>query len=146
MADVLNQDSGGKGFAPEEMFTGSKHRKRLNQWLATGICGNDITSSCLYVSAIAAVFAGVLTPLVLLLVVGVLYLYKKVYIEVVEALPLNGGTYNCLLNCTSKFAASMAACMPPLITSSEMNPAGPLWSSISIPIRKAMKVKTLKRA
>ena len=29
----------------------------------------------------------------------------------VEALPLNGGTYNCLLNCTSKFAAAMAACM-----------------------------------
>jgi len=111
MAEVVNQDKGADAFVPEEMFTGSKHRKRLNQWLATGICGNDITSSCLYVSAIAAVFAGVLAPLVLLLVVGVLYLYKKVYIEVVEALPLNGGTYNCLLNCTSKFAASMAACM-----------------------------------
>jgi hypothetical protein len=37
--------------------------------LATGICGNDITSSCLYVSAIAAVFAGALAPVVLLLVV-----------------------------------------------------------------------------
>jgi amino acid transporter len=79
--------------------------------LATGICGNDITSSCLYVSAIAAVYAGVLAPLVLLMVIGVLYLYKKVYTEVVEALPLNGGTYNCLLNCTSKFAAALAACM-----------------------------------
>ncbi len=45
------------------------------------------------------------------MVVGVLYLYKKVYTEVVEALPLNGGTYNCLLNCTSKFAAALAACM-----------------------------------
>jgi amino acid transporter len=83
----------------------------LNQWLATGICGNDITSSCLYVSAIAAVYAGVLAPVVLLLVIGVLYLYKKVYTEVVEALPLNGGTYNCLLNSTSKFAAALAACM-----------------------------------
>jgi amino acid transporter len=83
----------------------------LNQWLATGICGNDITSSCLYVAAIAAVFAGVLAPLVLLLVGLVLYLYKKVYTEVVEALPLNGGTYNCLLNCTSKFSAAVAACL-----------------------------------
>jgi amino acid transporter len=83
----------------------------LSQWLATGICGNDITSSCLYVSAIAAVYAGVLAPVVLLMVVGVLYLYKKVYTEVVEALPLNGGTYNALLNCTSKFAAAVAACM-----------------------------------
>lgn len=93
----------------ELFFTEPK--KRLSQWLATGICGNDITSSCLYVSAIAAVYAGVLAPVVLLMVVGVLYLYKKVYIEVVEALPLNGGTYNALLNSTSKFAAALAACM-----------------------------------
>ena len=93
----------------ELFFTEPK--KRLSQWLATGICGNDITSSCLYVSAIAAVYAGVLAPVVLLMVVGVLYLYKKVYTEVVEALPLNGGTYNALLNCTSKFAAAVAACM-----------------------------------
>lgn len=95
----------------DELLVGHSQKKRLNQWLATGICGNDITSSCLYVSAIAAVFAGVLAPVVLLMVVVVLYLYKQVYTEVVEALPLNGGTYNCLLNCTSKFAASMAACM-----------------------------------
>ncbi len=95
----------------EELLLGSDHKKKLNQWLATGICGNDITSSCLYVSAIAAVFAGVLAPVVLLLVAFLLYLYKKVYTEVVEALPLNGGTYNCLLNSTSKFAAALAACM-----------------------------------
>jgi amino acid transporter len=94
-----------------ELFSGSSPKKRLNQWLATGICGNDISSSCLYVSAIAAVFAGVLAPVVLLLVVFLLYLYKKVYTEVVEALPLNGGTYNCLLNSTSKFAAALSACM-----------------------------------
>ena len=96
---------------PGELFLGSSPEKRLNQWLATGICGNDISSSCLYVSAIAAVFAGVLAPVVLLAVVILLYLYKKVYTEVVEALPLNGGTYNCLLNSTSKFAAALAACM-----------------------------------
>jgi amino acid transporter len=96
---------------PKELFFRPGPKKRLGQWLATGICGNDITSSCLYVSAIAAVYAGVLAPVVLLMVIGVLYLYKKVYTEVVEALPLNGGTYNCLLNCTSKFAAALAACM-----------------------------------
>jgi hypothetical protein len=96
---------------PEELFFGSAPKKRLNQWLATGICGNDISSSCLYVSAIAAVFAGVLAPVVLLAVVILLYLYKKVYTEVVEALALSGGTYNCLLNSTSKFAAALAACM-----------------------------------
>jgi hypothetical protein len=67
----------------EELFYGSAPKKRLNQWLATGICGNDISSSCLYVSAIAAVFAGVLAPVILLAVVLLLYLYKKVYTEVV---------------------------------------------------------------
>ncbi len=98
--------------SPVELIHGtSSGRKRLSQWLATGICGNDITSSCLYVAAIAAVYAGVLAPVVLLLVGGVLYLYKKIYTEVVEALPLNGGAYNCLLNCTSKLTASVAACM-----------------------------------
>ena len=56
----------------EELFIGPAHKKRLNQWLATGICGNDITSFCLYVSAIAAVYAGVLAPVVLVLVVLVL--------------------------------------------------------------------------
>jgi len=95
----------------ELLLGSSSKKKRLSQWLATGICGNDITSSCLYVAAIAAVYAGVLAPIVLLIVGGVLYLYKKIYTEVVEALPLNGGAYNCLLNCMSKLTASVAACM-----------------------------------
>ena len=90
---------------------GYARKNGLNQLLATAICGNDITSSCLYVAAIAAVYAGVLAPVVLLIVGGILYLYKKIYTEVVEALPLNGGAYNCLLNCTSKLMASLAACM-----------------------------------
>ncbi|MFC1815042.1 APC family permease [Thermodesulfobacteriota bacterium] len=111
MIDALKPEETVRTPSTEELFVGPSPPKRLNQWLATGICGNDITSSCLYVAAIAAVFAGVLAPVVLLMVILVLYLYKKVYTEVVEALPLNGGTYNCLLNCTSKFAASMAACM-----------------------------------
>ena len=98
-------------YTPVELIRGPSRRKRLGQWLATAVCGNDITSSCLYVAAIASVYAGVLAPLVLLLVGVVLYLYKKVYTEVVEALPLNGGAYNCLLNSTSKLTASLAACM-----------------------------------
>jgi len=85
--------------------------KKLGQWLSTAICGNDITSSCLYVSAIAAFYVGALAPIVLLVVALILYLYRKIYTEVVEALPLNGGAYNCLLNSTSKFSAALAACM-----------------------------------
>ncbi|MEZ4704073.1 MAG: APC family permease [Bdellovibrionota bacterium] len=87
-----------------------KHQK-LGQWLATGICGNDITSSCLYVAAIATAYAGVYSPLVLLMVGGLLYLYRFIYSEVGDALPLNGGAYNALLNTTTKLKASIAACM-----------------------------------
>ena len=97
---------------PEEILQGKvKKKERLGQWLATSICGNDITSSCLYVSGIVIVYAQALAPLALLLAAGVLYLYRKIYTEVVEALPLDGGAYNCLLNCTRKFDASFAACL-----------------------------------
>ncbi|MCA9285157.1 MAG: amino acid permease [Phycisphaerales bacterium] len=83
----------------------------LGQLAATAICGNDITSSCLYVSALAILYAGKLAPLALLLVVCVLYLFRSIYGEVVGAIPLNGGAYNALLNTTSKFRASLAACL-----------------------------------
>jgi len=85
--------------------------KKLSQWFATAICGNDITSSCLYVAAICTAYAGRLAPLCLLAVAGLLYLFRKIYGEVVGALPLNGGAYNALLNSTTKFKASIAACM-----------------------------------
>ncbi len=81
---------------------------RLNQWFATAICGNDILSSTFYVSGIAIVYAGVLAPVVLALIGLVLFFYKSVYTEVVEALPTNGGAYNCLLNATSKNLAALA--------------------------------------
>lgn len=45
------------------------------------------------------------------MVAVVLYLFRSIYVEVVSALPLNGGAYNALLNTTSKFRASMAACL-----------------------------------
>ncbi len=93
--------------------TMNSHREhpRLGQAAATAICGNDILSSALYVSGIAVLFAGVYAPLVLLGIGFVLFLYKKVYTEVVEALPVNGGAYNCLLNGTSKTTASAAGVM-----------------------------------
>ncbi len=88
----------------------SSHPK-LGQAAATAICGNDILSSALYVSGIAALFAGIYAPLILLGIGIVLFLYKKVYTEVVEALPVNGGAYNCLLNGTSKTVAAIAGVM-----------------------------------
>jgi len=84
---------------------------RLNELEATAICGNDITSSTLYVSALTILQAGKWAPLALLIVAAVLFLYRKIYAEVVGALPLNGGAYNALLNTTSKKFASLAACL-----------------------------------
>ena len=87
------------------------HKGSLGTLSATAICGNDITSSCLYVSALCAAHAGALAPLVLLIVAGVLYLFRKVYAEVGSALPLNGGCYTVLLNTTNKRVAAAAACL-----------------------------------
>lgn len=83
--------------------------KKLGPLAATAIAGNDITASCLYVSAIAVGHAGVWAVVSLLLVSGVLYFFRSIYGEVVGALPLNGGAYNVLLNTTNKYNASIAA-------------------------------------
>ncbi len=85
--------------------------KKLKELPATAICGNDISSSCLYVSALSIIYAGQYAWLALLIVAGVLYLFRKIYGEVVGALPLNGGAYNALLNTTSKSTASLAAAL-----------------------------------
>ncbi len=82
---------------------------KLGVWSSTAICGNDITSSCLYVSALCAAQAGALAPVVLGIVAAVLFLFRKVYAEVGSALPLNGGTYTVLLNTTNKRMAAAAA-------------------------------------
>jgi len=83
----------------------------LDELPATAICGNDITSSCLYVSALSIMHAGKMAPVALLMVAAVLFVFRKIYGEVVGALPLNGGAYNALLNTTSKRVASLAACL-----------------------------------
>ncbi len=88
-----------------------KHKIQLGKLAATAICGNDITSSCLYVSALTVVYAGQYAWIALIIVAVVLFLFRKIYNEVVGALPLNGGAYNVLLNTTSKTNASVAACL-----------------------------------
>jgi amino acid transporter len=84
---------------------------KLKQLAATAICGNDITSSCLYVSALCILYAGQYAFIALLIVGLVLFFFRKIYGEAVGALPLNGGAYNILLNTTTKGNASLAACL-----------------------------------
>ena len=115
-------------------------KKKLNELEATAICGNDISSSCLYVSALAIVYAGQYAWISLLIVSGVLFLFRKIYGEVVGALPLNGGAYNALLNTTKKSTASFAASLTVLsymatavISASEaIKYAHSLWRGIPI--------------
>lgn len=113
---------------------------KLGEWKSTAICGNDITSSCLYVAALAALYAGPYAPVALAGVAVVLYLFRKIYAEVGTALPLNGGAYNVLLNTTTKAKASIAACLTLLsyiatavISASEaMHYAHNLWGGMNI--------------
>ena len=107
----ISRRTGKQASAPQWLNFMKKHKVQLGTWEATAICGNDITSSCLYVAAISATYAGAYAPISLLMVAVVLYLYRNVYAEVGDALPLNGGAYNCLLNTTTKAKASVAACM-----------------------------------
>jgi len=83
--------------------------KKLNELQATAICGNDISSSCLYVSALTILYAGQYAWISLIIVAVVLFLFRKIYAEVVGAIPLNGGAYNVLLNTSTKRLASLAA-------------------------------------
>jgi amino acid transporter len=114
--------------------------KKLNQLEATAICGNDISSSCLYVSALAIVYAGQYAWISLLVVALVLFFFRKIYGEVVGALPLNGGAYNALLNTTKKSTASLAASLTVLsymatavISASEaVKYAHSIWNGIPI--------------
>jgi amino acid transporter len=84
-------------------------KKKVNQLTATSICGTDISSSCLFISALALVYAGLYTWISLLLVSFILFVFKKIYGDVLAALPLNGGAYYALLNTTKKSTASFAA-------------------------------------
>lgn len=85
--------------------------RRLGTLVSTAICGNDIFSTVLYVSGVVALVAGVYAPFIFLAVAGVVILYQRVHREVIEALPLNGGAYNALLNATSKIYAAFAGIM-----------------------------------
>ncbi|HLS31040.1 MAG TPA: APC family permease [Flavobacteriaceae bacterium] len=114
--------------------------KKLNQLEATAISGNDISSSCLYVSALAIAYAGQYAWISLLIVAAILFLFRKIYGEVVGALPLNGGAYNALLNTTKKSTASLAAALTVLsymatavLSGSEaVYYANSVWSAIPI--------------
>ncbi|GLE04341.1 hypothetical protein PINS_up013256 [Pythium insidiosum] len=100
--------------APEEELNELREklnakRRLLGEWPSTSICGNDILSSVLYSSGIVGKKAGKLAPIALAMVAAVLYFFRFIYEEVVTAIPLNGGSYNALLNTTSKRVAAFGS-------------------------------------
>lgn len=129
-----------KAEAPKRKHTTAHKQGGLKELPATAICGNDITSSTLYVSALAIMAGGKWAWLSLLFVAAVLFLFRSIYAEVVGTLPLNGGAYNALLNTTSKRMASLAACLTVLsymatavISASEaMHYAQALWAGLPV--------------
>ena len=100
-----------KAEVPKHKQPKARKRGGLTELPATAICGNDITSSTFYVSALAIMAGGKWAWLSLLFVAAVLFLFRSIYAEVVGTLPFNGGAYNVLLNTTSKRMASLAACL-----------------------------------
>ncbi|GLE04332.1 hypothetical protein PINS_up013247 [Pythium insidiosum] len=84
-------------------------RHCLAEWPATAISGNDILSSVLFTVGLTLPRAGKLAPLAQLLVVVVVFCFRRVLEEVMSAVPLNGGCYNALLNASSKRVATVAA-------------------------------------
>ncbi|MCB0373815.1 MAG: hypothetical protein KDD31_12455, partial [Muricauda sp.] len=56
-----------------------KLRVKLGELASTSISGNDISSSCLYVSALAVLHAGQYAWISLLIVGVVLFLFRKIY-------------------------------------------------------------------
>lgn len=87
----------------------SEHKITLVSSVA--IAGCDLLSSCLYTAGTCASYAGKLAPVGLILVTIMLMFFRHVYQEVVSCIPVNGGTYNSILNTTSKRAAALAGCL-----------------------------------
>ena len=86
-----------------------KRHVRLGQVLSTSMAGNDLLSSCLYTGGVVAQVAGPLAPVCLACLALLLFCYRAIYSEVVTAIPVNGGSYNGLLNVSPKRVAAVAA-------------------------------------
>lgn len=85
--------------------------KLLGQFRATAICGNNIASSIVYTAGLVAKTSSYYAPFCMLMVVGLLYSFRRIYVELITGLPVNGGTYTGLLNTTGKGIAVTAACL-----------------------------------
>ncbi|KAI7908274.1 amino acid permease-domain-containing protein [Cokeromyces recurvatus] len=99
---------------PSDIETSKKEltqKVTIGQWRATSIAGNDLIASVLYSIGPCVLQSGKYAPISMLLVALLMYPMKRIITEVATAMPLNGGTYNAMLNSTSKSTAAVAACL-----------------------------------
>ena len=66
---------------PESLTPKKEHK--LGELFATAICGNDITSSCLYVIGVCISYAGIWAPICLLLVSVLLFLFRVCFFIII---------------------------------------------------------------
>ncbi|KAI9279789.1 amino acid permease-domain-containing protein [Sporodiniella umbellata] len=98
--------------AIKEQYDKEQEKKvKIGKWRATSIAGNDLIASVLYSIGPCVVQSGKYAPISMLIIALIMYPMKRIITEVATSLPLNGGTYNALLNTTSKVTASVAACL-----------------------------------
>ncbi|KAI3655712.1 hypothetical protein MP638_004951, partial [Amoeboaphelidium occidentale] len=70
----------------------------LSEWPATAIAGNDLLSSIFYTVGLCANVSGRWMPLCLLIVsCGILHPFKRIYYEIAQSFPSNGGTFNLIV-------------------------------------------------
>lgn len=88
-----------------------RKKVKIGQWRATSIAGNDLIASVLYSIGPCVVQSGKYAPISMFIIALLMYPMKKVITEVATAMPLNGGTYNAMLNSVSKSTAAICACL-----------------------------------
>ncbi|RKO89608.1 amino acid transporter [Blyttiomyces helicus] len=82
----------------------------MGEWSATAIAANDLIGSVLYTVGVTVAVAGQWAPVSLLLVCGVVCLFRFIFSEVGTCVPLNGGCYSLMLVASTKLFAAIAAC------------------------------------
>lgn len=81
----------------------------LNQFQAISIAGNDLIASVFYTLGPCIEYAGAFAPISMACVSLAMWPFKNIICEIATALPMNGGTYNIVLNSTTKTLAAMTA-------------------------------------
>ncbi|HMO21667.1 MAG TPA: hypothetical protein PKC98_11960, partial [Candidatus Melainabacteria bacterium] len=85
-----------------------KHKDALlNWWLGSAIVGADIGTSVFYSTAIIMPYVGMATPLIILAICLMMWLFKSTYEEGCSVSPFNGGAYIMVLQTVGKRLAML---------------------------------------